>query len=118
MSAQIVNYRPGDEHDWKSYADCADADAPYMFPHDQDHEGIRLAKALCEGCPVRPECLEAAMAAGEPHGIWGGLTTDERRAMRRNEARRAAAGRKREEAAKAHAPTERFGTELDRIFRN
>ncbi|MBV8931770.1 MAG: WhiB family transcriptional regulator [Kutzneria sp.] len=30
------------------------------------------AKALCAGCPVRTECLAAAIARREPWGVWGG----------------------------------------------
>lgn len=37
------------------------------------------AKAICATCPVRAECLAVAVAAGERHGVWGGLTSDERR---------------------------------------
>lgn len=27
---------------------------------------------LCQGCPVRPECLAGALERREPEGIWGG----------------------------------------------
>jgi WhiB family redox-sensing transcriptional regulator len=30
-------------------------------------------------CPVREECLQAALEIREPYGIWGGLTEGERR---------------------------------------
>ena len=36
------------------------------------------AKALCAACPVRAECLEFALETGQVHGIWGGLTAQER----------------------------------------
>jgi WhiB family redox-sensing transcriptional regulator len=39
------------------------------------------AKAICAGCPVQPQCLDHALAIQEPHGIWGGLTENERRAV-------------------------------------
>jgi hypothetical protein len=32
---------------------------------------------------VRVECLAAAFAGNEEHGIWGGLAADERRQLRR-----------------------------------
>jgi WhiB family transcriptional regulator, redox-sensing transcriptional regulator len=37
------------------------------------------AKAICERCTIRRRCLDYALASGEPHGIWGGTTEDERR---------------------------------------
>jgi WhiB family redox-sensing transcriptional regulator len=40
------------------------------------------AKAVCESCPVRAECLNHAVRAGERYGVWGGLTSDERLAWR------------------------------------
>jgi len=37
---------------------------------------------LCEDCPVRRECLEAALADPELIGLWGGSTEAERREIR------------------------------------
>lgn len=37
---------------------------------------IEIAKAICAGCPVSAECLEASR--NEPTGIWGGLDVAER----------------------------------------
>lgn len=48
-----------------------------MFPGPETTPGnIAKAKAVCEGCPVRPQCAEAGR--GEPYGIWGGETATER----------------------------------------
>jgi WhiB family transcriptional regulator, redox-sensing transcriptional regulator len=33
---------------------------------------LDLAKRLCADCPIRQECLTAALERGEPHGVWGG----------------------------------------------
>ena len=33
---------------------------------------LRLAKALCQPCPVRRVCLTGAVERHEPHGVWGG----------------------------------------------
>lgn len=41
---------------------------------------IRDAKALCATCPVKDACLAAA--TDDDHGIWGGMTRDERTAAR------------------------------------
>jgi WhiB family transcriptional regulator, redox-sensing transcriptional regulator len=40
-------------------------------------------RALCEGCPVRQECLETALADDSLVGLWGGTTDAERREIRR-----------------------------------
>jgi WhiB family transcriptional regulator, redox-sensing transcriptional regulator len=32
-------------------------------------------KAVCDGCLVRAECLDFAMADPELQGVWGGTTT-------------------------------------------
>lgn len=41
-------------------------------------------RAICARCPVRTDCLEEALSVSHEadHGIWGGLTTDERRDLR------------------------------------
>lgn len=33
---------------------------------------VEYAKSLCQGCPVRTECLAGALARQEPWGVWGG----------------------------------------------
>jgi WhiB family redox-sensing transcriptional regulator len=43
----------------------------------------RRAKAICQQCPVREECLETALSQRESYGIWGGLNEMERRALLR-----------------------------------
>ena len=37
------------------------------------------AKSICAVCPVRVQCLQHAIDTDERHGIWGGMTPDERR---------------------------------------
>ncbi len=32
---------------------------------------LERAKVLCEGCPIRRQCLTAALAREEPWGVWG-----------------------------------------------
>ena len=38
---------------------------------------------MCQGCPVRLECLADALDSRTEFGVWGGLTERERRALRR-----------------------------------
>jgi WhiB family redox-sensing transcriptional regulator len=33
---------------------------------------VEAAKALCQGCSARAECLEGALERREPWGVWGG----------------------------------------------
>jgi WhiB family redox-sensing transcriptional regulator len=52
-----------------------------------DHIDAR-AVAACVGCPVRGDCLAAALNGHEPHGVWGGLTPDARRRLARTRSNR------------------------------
>ena len=89
MSMQILNFRPTGDHDWTKWSECAKPGSPGMFPNEQDADGVRYAKDTCAACPVRIECLEEAMRKGESHGVWGGLTPEERSTRRSQAARRA-----------------------------
>jgi len=44
-------------------------------------QSTALAKAICESCEVRAECLEAALAHPETQGVWGGTSARQRRLM-------------------------------------
>lgn len=59
---------------------CRDLEPEDYFPPD----GVRFFKAallaerervdrLCQGCPVRDECLASALLRGEIYGSWGGV---------------------------------------------
>jgi WhiB family transcriptional regulator, redox-sensing transcriptional regulator len=37
---------------------------------------LERAKALCAECPIRRECLDAALDRAEPWGVWGGEILD------------------------------------------
>ena len=40
-----------------------------------------VAIELCGRCPVAGACLAWALGVGDCHGVWGGTTARERRAM-------------------------------------
>jgi len=69
---------------WQRQAACRGPVAKVFYPpaapeprSERDARETR-AKAICRACPVRPECLDYALAIREPHGIWGGLSEIER----------------------------------------
>jgi WhiB family redox-sensing transcriptional regulator len=52
---------------------------------------IEEAKAVCRRCSVVDTCLAWALESGQDAGVWGGLSEDERRALKRRNARARAA---------------------------
>jgi len=65
---------------WQDGARCAEAD-PDLW-HPEKGCTSRHAKRICQGCEVRAQCLEWALAIGDGHGILGGTTARQRRRMR------------------------------------
>lgn len=61
---------------WWTAASCTGL-GPSLF-YDPSPRSVARAKAVCAGCPVRGVCGDCAVVAGEL-GVWGGLTSDERR---------------------------------------
>jgi len=42
---------------------------------------------VCQGCDVQTQCLQWALSNGVDYGVWGGLSEDQRRLMKRRTAR-------------------------------
>ena len=75
---------------WTNRAICRDEDPELFFPVGTDGPAllqIMEAKTVCRRCPVVTECLTYAVEHGEDAGVWGGMSEDERRALRRRHAR-------------------------------
>lgn len=71
---------------------CRNGDPEAWFPERRAVAGDPgYARALCMGCPLRAECLDAELEAMRhkhgTHGIFGGTTEDERRQTLRIERR-------------------------------
>lgn len=64
--------------DWADAGACR-GKGDVMFPERTDVGAKEAAKAVCRACPVRQECLAYALANHEKHGVWGGLTWEERK---------------------------------------
>lgn len=79
--------RHAEAHQWLEHAACRGMDTALFFP--KRGELLDEARDACARCPVAAECLSAALADGEHHGVWGGTSERERRKIRNG--RRAAA---------------------------
>jgi len=66
--------------DWELAA-CFGHDEPDLwFPSEKGPaETVARARKICSRCPILPGCRAYALARNEPHGVWGGLTTAQRR---------------------------------------
>ena len=76
--------------DWRHRSACLDEDPELFFPIGNTGPAIlqiEEAKQVCRRCDVREQCLAWALEAGQDHGVWGGLSEDERRALKRRNAR-------------------------------
>jgi len=65
---------------WRELAACRGADLNLFFPERGESAGA--ARQVCAACPVRQACLDYAISNRIVHGVWGGLTERERRALR------------------------------------
>jgi WhiB family redox-sensing transcriptional regulator len=65
---------------WRDHAACI-GKSEYFF-NDNMASMVRKAKDICAVCVVKTKCLEYAMTHHE-YGLWGGLTANERRHIRR-----------------------------------
>lgn len=65
---------------WTTRAVCAKQDPDLLFVTGAAQ---RDAARMCQGCPVRLECLADALDNQVEFGVWGGLTERQRRAILR-----------------------------------
>ena len=84
MQSKLVEALAVGELSWQDYANCRGADADLFFP--ERGASTRKAKAICNACQVKAECLEFAIQQSEKFGIWGGLSERERRRIRKERA--------------------------------
>lgn len=91
MKAQAV------ETEWMSAGNCADKPPSLFFP--SDGVGVDVARKVCEGCPVKSECLEYALTNRIDHGVWGGTSERERRRILKARAAERRAREEQEETA-------------------
>jgi len=80
--------------DWRHSAACGSNHPELFFPIGSGAPAkaqVEQARQVCHGCQVRSACLDWALKTGADHGVWGGLSEDERRALLRKRRRAAQA---------------------------
>jgi WhiB family redox-sensing transcriptional regulator len=65
---------------WEALAACKGRPVALFYP--EPSISVEPAKRICRGCPVRQACLVAGL--NERHGVWGGMTRNERAALLRD----------------------------------
>ena len=76
--------------DWRHKAVCRDEDPELFFPVGNTGPAIAQiaeAKEVCARCEVIDTCLKWALENGQDAGVWGGMSEDERRALKRRKNR-------------------------------
>ena len=72
--------------DWRHEAVCRDEDPELFFPVGNSGPAltqIAKAKLVCNRCPVSSQCLQWALESGQDAGVCGGMSEEERRALKR-----------------------------------
>jgi WhiB family transcriptional regulator, redox-sensing transcriptional regulator len=72
--------------DWRHRAICRDEDPELFFPIGTSGPAVlqvEQAKAVCRRCTVTDQCLSWALETGQDAGVWGGMSEEERRAVKR-----------------------------------
>ena len=85
------------DYDWRDDALCRDTDPALFFPVGTTGNAlvqVDHAKHTCDECTVSADCLDFALDTNQDSGIWGGLTEEERRVIRRKRVAALRAGRR------------------------
>lgn len=79
--------RNGDDASWMTQGSCNDYIDVADLWHPETNQRNRAAQDaadaiyICSTCPVREPCATYAIDNRELHGIWGGLTVEQRKRM-------------------------------------
>lgn len=76
--------------DWRHEAACLNEDPELFFPIGSSGPAmaqIEKAKRVCSTCDVVEICLKWALNNNQDAGVWGGMSEDERRSLKRRTAR-------------------------------
>ncbi|WP_193510451.1 WhiB family transcriptional regulator [Cryobacterium sp. BB736] len=85
MTGYTFTPAPSDPfEDWRADALCAQTDPELFFP--EKGGSMRDGKAICNRCHVADRCLAYALETNQEHGLWGGLSAEERDELRKRTA--------------------------------
>ena len=76
--------------DWRHEAACLNEDPELFFPIGSSGSAMaqtEQAKRVCHTCDVVETCLNWALETNQDAGVWGGMSEDERRSLKRRTAR-------------------------------
>lgn len=88
-----------DAQAWRKLAACRNINPDVFHPwptgivsnRDRSPQAQReqaaAAIVVCNICPVRPECLDFALASDQRDGVWGGLIPHDRRKLAKDRER-------------------------------
>ncbi len=81
LASTVIAGRKATSMDWAESAACKSERIDLFYGAD-GRNGPRVnedeAKRICRSCSVVTQCLAWAVETGEPWGIWGGTTPEER----------------------------------------
>jgi WhiB family redox-sensing transcriptional regulator len=86
MATSLATTPQWENIEWRRDAACKDVDPNLFFPVGVTGPAIpqiAAAKSICDECSVQRDCLEFAITTNQEFGVWGGMTEDERRVLRR-----------------------------------
>lgn len=74
--------------DWHEQARCFDKSETIFFGQSEPEvrpqytlSEIKMARSLCETCPVIRQCMSSALENQEEFGVWAGSTRSQRKEM-------------------------------------
>jgi WhiB family redox-sensing transcriptional regulator len=69
--------------EWLEFRNCAGMDTNLFYTERGSNNAIVEARRICNGCIVKNDCLQYALTNNELYGIWGGMTSTERKHYKR-----------------------------------
>lgn len=76
-----------EDHRWQLRGACRNATHDLFYSGDDERPIERKlreqsARQVCRNCAVTTHCLAYALEIEEPHGMWGGMSENERQRIR------------------------------------